>query len=144
MECETTCAQCGANAYSPESVFLAPKLYALKCLYCPSCQHISKGKLRAKGHAAEALSYELMLKCYLADSQGEDARFHTSRMSLKRTLASAQPGAHPFTVTETTLTRTLRPWKDITLAPLDAHRLVPYSQSRPNPRNQEVCWIEMP
>jgi len=144
VECETTCAQCGANAYSPESVFLAPKLYALKCLYCPSCQHISKGKLRAKGHAAEALSYELMLKCYLADSQGEDARFHTSRMSLKRTLASAQPGAHPFTVTETTLTRTLRPWKDITLAPLDAHRLVPYSQSRPNPRNQEVCWIEMP
>ncbi|ALE30460.1 pol [Simian adenovirus 17] len=144
VECETTCAQCGADAYSPESVFLAPKLYALKCLQCPACGHVSKGKLRAKGHAAEALSYDLMLKCYLADSQGEDARFHTSRMSLKRTLASAQPGAHPFTVTETTLTRTLRPWRDVTLAPLDAHRLVPYSQSRPNPRNQEVCWIEMP
>lgn len=144
VECETVCAQCGADAYSPESVFLAPKLYALKCLHCPSCQQISKGKLRAKGHAAEALNYDLMLKCYLADFQGEDARFHTSRMSLKRTLASAQPGARPFTVTETNLTRTLRPWKDITLAPLDAHRLVPYSQSRPNPRNQEVCWIEMP
>ena len=86
-----------------------------------------------------------MVNCYLADAQGEDrARFSTSRMSLKRTLASAQPGAHPFTVTETTLTRTLRPWKDMTLAALDAHRLVPYSRSRPNPRNEEVCWIEMP
>lgn len=144
VECETVCAQCGADAFSPESVFLAPKLYALKCLHCTRCQHVSKGKLRAKGHAAEALSYDLMLKCYLADSQGDDARFHTSRMSLKRTLASAQPGTHPFTVTETTLTRTLRPWMDKTLAHLDAHRLAPYSENRPNPRNQEVCWIEMP
>ena len=144
VECETVCAQCGADAYSPESVFLAPKLYALKCLHCTKCQHVSKGKLRAKGHAAESLSYDLMLRCYLADSQGDDARFSTSRMSLKRTIASAQPGAHPFTVTETTLTRTLRPWKDRTLAALDAHRLVPYSESRPNPRNQEVCWIEIP
>lgn len=145
VECETVCASCGADAYSPESVFLAPKLYALKCLVCPRCGHVSKGKLRAKGHAAEGLSYELMLKCYLADLQGEEnARFSTSRLSLKRTLASAQPGAHPFTVTETTLTRTLRPWKDRTLAPLDAHRLVPYSESRPNPRNRETCWIEMP
>ncbi|AFD22133.1 DNA polymerase [Simian adenovirus A1335] len=145
VECETVCAACGADAYSPESVFLAPKLYALKCLVCPACGHVSKGKLRAKGHAAESLSYELMLRCYLADFQGEEnARFSTSRLSLKRTLASAQPGAHPFTVTETTLTRTLRPWRDRTLAPLDAHRLVPYSESRPNPRNQEICWIEMP
>ncbi|AGK27129.1 pol [Baboon adenovirus 3] len=144
VECETVCAQCGADAFSPESVFLAPKLYALKSLHCSKCLHVSKGKLRAKGHAAESLSYDLMLKCYLADSQGENVHFSTSRMSLKRTLASAQPGAHPFTVTETTLTRTLRPWKDMTLAALDAHRLVPYSESRPNPRNQEVCWIEMP
>lgn len=145
VECETVCAHCGADAFAPESVFLAPKLYALQSLLCPACGRSSKGKLRAKGHAAEALNYELMVNCYLADAQGEDrARFSTSRMSLKRTLASAQPGAHPFTVTETTLTRTLRPWKDMTLAALDAHRLVPYSRSRPNPRNEEVCWIEMP
>ncbi|WPC85750.1 DNA polymerase [Human adenovirus 56] len=145
VECETVCAHCGADAFAPESVFLAPKLYALQSLLCPACGRSSKGKLRAKGHAAEVLNYELMVNCYLADSQGEDrARFSTSRMSLKRTLASAQPGAHPFTVTETTLTRTLRPWKDMTLAALDAHRLVPYSRSRPNPRNEEVCWIEMP
>ncbi|QJS95228.1 E2B DNA polymerase [Human mastadenovirus B] len=145
VECETVCASCGADAYSPESIFLAPKLYALKCIYCPACHKTSKGKLRAKGHAAEALNYELMVNCYLADMQGADRqRFSTSRMSLKRTLASAQPGAHPFTVTETTLTRTLRPWKDRTLAALDAHRLIPYSRSRPNPRNEEVCWIEMP
>ncbi|BAX65157.1 DNA polymerase [Human adenovirus D37] len=145
VECETVCAHCGADAFAPESVFLAPKLYALQSLLCPACGRSSKGKLRAKGHAAEALNYKLMVNCYLADAQGEDrARFSTSRMSLKRTLASAQPGAHPFTVTETTLTRTLRPWKDMTLAALDAHRLVPYSRSRPNPRNEEVCWIEMP
>lgn len=145
VECETVCAHCGADAFAPESVFLAPKLYALQSLLCPACGRFSKGKLRAKGHAAEALNYQLMVNCYLADAQGEDrARFSTSRMSLKRTLASAQPGAHPFTVTETTLTRTLRPWKDMTLAALDAHRLVPYSRSRPNPRNKEVCWIQMP
>ncbi|AGT75712.1 DNA polymerase [Human mastadenovirus B] len=145
VECETVCASCGADAYSPESIFLAPKLYALKCLYCPVCKKTSKGKLRAKGHAAEALNYELMVNCYLADIQGaKRQKFSTSRMSLKRTLASAQAGAHPFTVTETTLTRTLRPWKDRTLAALDAHRLIPYSRSRPNPRNEEVCWIEMP
>lgn len=145
VECETSCSNCGADAYSPESVFLAPKLYALKCLQCPQCGNVSKGKLRAKGHAAESLNYDLMVRCYLADLQGDEKqRFNTSRLSLKRTLASAQPGAHPFTVTETTLKRTLRPWKDCTLAKLDAHRLVPYSQSRPNPRNEEVCWIEMP
>ncbi|ALE30354.1 pol [Simian adenovirus 13] len=144
VECETVCEKCGADAYAPESVFLAPKLYALQCLYCPRCGHVSKGKLRAKGHAAESLSYDLLVKCYLADYQGGNEQFSTSRMSLKRTLASAQPGAHPFTVTETTLTRTLRPWKDMTLTPLDAHRLVPYSNSQPNPRNQEIYWIEMP
>ncbi|AIT70973.1 DNA polymerase [Simian adenovirus DM-2014] len=144
VECETVCEKCGGDAYAPESVFLAPKLYALKCLYCPSCNHFSKGKLRAKGHAAESLHYELMVQCYLTDYQGGNERFSTSRLSFKRTLASAQPGAHPFTVTETTLTRTLRPWKDMTLTPLDAHRLVPYSNSRPNPRNQEVSWIEVP
>ncbi|BAU36460.1 DNA polymerase [Human adenovirus 6] len=145
VECETVCGACGADAYSPESVFLAPKLYALKSLHCPSCGASSKGKLRAKGHAAEGLDYDTMVKCYLADAQGEDRqRFSTSRTSLKRTLASAQPGAHPFTVTQTTLTRTLRPWKDMTLARLDEHRLLPYSESRPNPRNEEICWIEMP
>ncbi|APG53796.1 pol [simian adenovirus 55] len=145
VECETVCSSCGADAFSPESVFLAPKLYALKCLMCPSCKHVSKGKLRAKGHAAEGLDYETMTKCYLAEFQGDQGqRFSTSRKSLKRTLASAQSGANPFTVTETTLKRTLRPWKDKTLAHLDAHRLVPYSRSRPNPRNEEVCWMEMP
>lgn len=145
VECETVCSRCGADAYSPESVFLAPKLYALKCLICPSCNHTSKGKLRAKGHAVDGLDYEVMTRCYLADFQGdEDRRFSTSRKSLKRTLASAQSGANPFTVTETTLKRTLRPWKDKTLTHLDAHRLVPYSRSRPNPRNEEVCWMEMP
>lgn len=143
VECETQCAACGADAFSPESVFLAPKLYALKCLQCPRCGHVGQGKLRAKGHPASELSYELLLRCYLEEVQGGSARFQTSRLTLKRALASIQAQAHPFTVTETTLKRTLRPWRDRTLEALDLHRLIPYSNSRPNPRNQETCWIEM-
>ncbi|QHR77491.1 pol [Squirrel monkey adenovirus] len=149
VECETQCSRCGADAYSPESVFLAPKLYALKSLRCPQCGHEGKGKLRAKGHPASELSYQLLLDCYLEEFQGGSARFETSRLTLKRSLASVQAQAHPFTVTETTLRRTLRVWKDRTLVPQtdgdgEMHRLVPYSNSRPNPRNQETCWIEMP
>ncbi|AEK98447.1 pol [Titi monkey adenovirus ECC-2011] len=147
VECETQCSKCGADAYSPESVFLAPKLYALKSLRCPQCGHEGKGKLRAKGHPASELSYQLLLNCYLEEYQGGNARYETSRLTLKRSLASVQAQAHPFTVTETTLRRTLRPWKDRTLAPLtpgEMHRLRPYSNSHPNPRNQETCWIEMP
>lgn len=144
VECETQCAICGGDAYSTESVFLAPKLYALKDTFCDSCQKAGKGKLRAKGHAAEGLDYNTLVSCYYADVQQGPEKFSTSRMSLKRTLASAQENAHPFTVTETTLTRTLRPWKDITLVPLDQHRLVPYSNQAPNPRNPECCLTELP
>ncbi|QGY64386.1 DNA polymerase [Human mastadenovirus C] len=145
VECETVRRACVLDADFSEGVELGREKYRFRSMHCPSCGASSKGKLRAKGHAAEGLDYDTMVKCYLADAQGEDRqRFSTSRTSLKRTLASAQPGAHPFTVTQTTLTRTLRPWKDMTLARLDEHRLLPYSESRPNPRNEEICWIEMP
>uniref|UniRef100_A0AAU7E178 DNA polymerase n=1 Tax=Taphozous bat adenovirus TaxID=3141934 RepID=A0AAU7E178_9ADEN len=143
VECETQCAACGADAYASQSVFLAPKLYALKDATCPACGHVGKGKLRAKGHAADELSYDLLTACYYADFQQGDARFQTSRLSLKRTLASVQAHVTPFTVTETTLTRTLRPWKDKTLHPIDNHRLLPYSRRNPNPRNTEVTWMDL-
>nr|WGN96524.1 DNA polymerase protein [Lemur mastadenovirus] len=145
VECETQCGRCGADAYSPASIFLAPKLYALQAVVCPACGHKGPGKLRAKGHATSELSFETMLSCLLSSQQQGSEKFHTSRMSLRRTLASTQAHVQPFTVVETTLTRTLRPWKDMTLVPLaDNHRLIPYSTSQPNPRNQEICWIQLP
>lgn len=145
VECETQCSSCKADAYASESVFLAPKLYALKDTHCTVCKKVGKGKLRAKGHATTSLSYDLLKSCYYSDTQLGSERFKTSRMSLKRTLASAQSHVQPFTVTETTLKRTLRPWKDQTMNMLeDHHRLVPYSNSAPNPRNREVCWIQLP
>lgn len=144
VECETQCEKCGADAYSSQSVFLAPKLYALKNTTCEDCGYVGKGKLRAKGHATEELDYDTMLQCYYSDYQKGSETYSTSRLTLKRTLASAQAHTHPFTVTETTLTRTLRPWKDMTLIAIDQNRLKPYSNSSPNPRNQECCLMELP
>nr|QIJ58558.1 DNA polymerase [Bat mastadenovirus] len=142
VECETQCEKCGGDAYSSESVYLAPKLYALKDTTCMSCGHVGKGKLRAKGHATSSLSYDVLRSCYLADLQQGSEVFNTSRMSLRRTLTSVQAHIQPFTVTETTLTRRLRPWKDKTLHSLDLNRLVPYSRRHPNPRNTETTWME--
>lgn len=144
VECETQCSKCKADAYSSTSVFLAPKLYALKDITCPECKFVGKGKLRAKGHATSQLSFDLLESCYYSDAQAGSERYASSRLSLKRTLASTQPGVHPFTVVETTLARSLRPWRDMTLRAIDLHRLVPYSNSNPNPRNKEVTWMEMP
>ncbi|WET31988.1 DNA polymerase [Canine adenovirus 2] len=143
VECETQCEKCGSDAYSSESVYLAPKLYALKDTTCPKCHHVGKGKLRAKGHATSTLSYDVLKACYYADMQQGSDVFKTSRMSLRRTLTSVQAHVQPFTVTETTLTRKLRPWKDKTLHALDMHRLIPYSRKHPNPRNTETTWMEL-
>lgn len=144
VECETQCSNCKADAYSSESVFLAPKLYALKDITCQKCNFVGKGKLRAKGHATSQLSFDMLKSCYYSDIQEGSERYNSSRLTLKRTLASAQPNVHPFTVVETTLARTLRPWKDMTLRQIDAHRLAPYSNSHPNPRNTELTWMELP
>lgn len=144
VECETICKQCKEVAFSSESIFLAPKLYALKNTVCSSCNAIGPGKLRAKGHATEQLQYETLVDCYYNDVQGGSNKFHSERLSLKRTLVSHQAHVQPFTVTETTLTRTLRPWKDRTLVNIDHQRLIPYSNANPNPRNKEVCLIQLP
>ncbi|AEW91332.1 DNA polymerase [Bovine adenovirus 3] len=143
VECETQCPHCHGDAHSQESVFLAPKLYALKNIYCPTCRAESSGKLRAKGHATSQLSYDLLVTCYYSTEQLGGEKFGTSRLSLRRSLVSRQTHQQPFTVTETTLARTLRPWKDRTLRAIDRHRLAPYSNSHPNPRNKELCWMEM-
>lgn len=144
VECETQCEKCGGDAYSEESVFLAPKLYALKNTVCDVCKHVGPGKLRAKGHATYDLSYEMLCLCCRSDEQLGRERYATTRTSLKKTLLSKQSHCQPFTVTENVMTRTLRPWKDITLHRLDMHHLIPYSNSNPNPRNKETCWMELP
>ncbi|AMB43022.1 DNA polymerase [Bat mastadenovirus WIV13] len=144
VECETKCIKCGKDAYSSESIFMAPKLYALKDITCKFCKYVGPGKLRAKGHPKTELSYETMLACYLADIQQGNDHFQTSRLSLRRTLVTSMNNVQPFTVTQSTLTRTLRPWKDKTLHQVNQHLLIPYSTSNPNPRNTEVCWTELP
>lgn len=144
VECETQCEKCKSDAYSTESVFLAPKLYALKNITCGSCGHVGKGKLRAKGHATTQLSFDLLKSCYYSDVQEGSERFQSSRLTLKRTLASNQPNVHPFTVVESVLARSLRPWKDKTMVEIDNHRLKPYSNSSPNPRNNQVVWMDLP
>ncbi|AWY10570.1 DNA polymerase [Polar bear adenovirus 1] len=144
VECETLCSLCHSEAHSPESVFLAPKLYGLKHLVCDHCAFIGPGKLRAKGHATDHLTYDDLTSCYLNDIQGGTQRFFSKRMSIKRTLVSHQAHVQPFTVTETTLIRKLRPWKDKTLHEVDQNHLIPYSNRNPNPRNEEVCLINLP
>ncbi|AMB43148.1 DNA polymerase [Bat mastadenovirus WIV12] len=144
VECETQCSKCGQDAYSSESLFMAPKLYALKDTTCDFCKHVGPGKLRAKGHAKQDLSYDVMLACYYADVQQGSEVFQTSRTSLRRTLTTTVNNVQPFTVTQSTLTRTLRPWKDKTLHQLNQNILIPYSNSNPNPRNNEVCWTQLP
>lgn len=150
VECETVCAECGADAYSPRTVFLAPKLYALQEVRCSANPtHRGPGKLRAKGHATSSLNFDVLEECYRSHLLAEDphAKFSTSRIALKRTLASLQSKTHPFTVVEGRLTRILRPWKDMTLVPLktrDPRWLVPYSNAEPNPRLDPFNTVEDP
>lgn len=144
VECETQCKECGSDAYSPRTVFLAPKLYALQKLVCSRCGKEGPGKLRAKGHATASLDYNTLVACFEAYRlKDNDPNYYTSRQSLKRTLVDLNKQESAFTVTETVLTRSLRPWQNPTLAVLEDGRLVPYSSARPNPRNQEVTWIVM-
>ncbi|ACJ14508.1 DNA polymerase [Murine adenovirus 3] len=142
VECETQCKRCNSDAFSPRTIFLAPKLYALQKLICQNCGEEGPGKLRAKGHAVTSLSYDMLHACFEAYRlKDNEPNFYTSRQSLRRTLISMNQQESAFTVTETTLTRSLRPWQSPTLASLGDGRLVPYSSARPNPRNRETTWI---
>lgn len=136
VECETMCSHCKSPAYATESVYLAPKLYGLRDCYCPNCDRYSPGKLRAKGHAKNDLSYEMLKECFFASDAGDTTKtFQTKRVSLKKSLMGANSRKNPFTVTEGTLTRILRPWQDTTLWRSGCY-LFPYDQKHPNPRPQ--------
>ncbi|AAK13183.1 pol [Bovine atadenovirus D] len=149
VECETVCEECHSVAFATESCFLAPKLYGLKEIKCTKCNHIGSGKLRAKGHAKECLSYDVLKRCfndyYLLENPKEN--FMTKRKSLKRTLQTGNEISKPFTVVEKQLLRILRPWKDMTLRKgiqlSEGYLLYPYDKRHPNPRPQE-CLTENP
>ncbi|QCQ84150.1 DNA-dependent DNA polymerase [White sturgeon adenovirus 1] len=153
VECETICSFCKDIAYSSESIFLAPKLYALSELICESCSKVSKGKLRAKGHNKDVIDYETMKDCYyyhtkptykqhiakkkLNDSTFSVNRFISQRICLKRTLTAPYGKLPPFAIHEVKLIRELRPWHDKTLTkkPLaNQNALFPYDVTTPNPR----------
>lgn len=164
VECETICADCGAPAFAPRSVFLAPKLYALQDLKCSrlNCDWTGSGKLRAKGHAREQLNFQQLSECYTYHTDQKPVlpsftggvpqvmmtnqkTFETSRISMKKTLTAGNRTNKPFTVTETRLTRTLRPWQDKTQRYASSPcqnsssgtRLFPYDFAHPNPRTVE-------
>ncbi|AJA72326.1 DNA polymerase [Duck adenovirus 1] len=144
VECETVCPLCKKIAYSTESVYLAPKLYGLKNIYCEHCDVYSAGKLRAKGHAKDCINYETLKKCFIDHDllTGRDLQYKTQRKMLKRTLTAGNTTNRPFTVVEKQLTRTLRPWADMTMWAVtqsnNGYLLFPYDKKHPNPRQQEL------
>lgn len=147
VECETVCPGCGNDAYSTETCFLAPKLYALKEIECTMCKATFSGKLRGKGHPREQLSFKLFKECFTHyDLMRPDTEtkvegpevYKTHRTVMKKTLTAATQAAQPFTVLEKTLTRTLRPWKELTLRKGNrvqgGYFLYPFDRLHPNPR----------
>ncbi|UIY90544.1 DNA polymerase [Duck adenovirus 2] len=147
-ECDIKCKLCKADTFSSESIFLAPKLYALKDARCTQCGHVGIGKLRAKGHPGEELVYDTLLRCW---QRSEEERLtgktttpelSTSREIFKKTLLNKVSRYEPFTLHNEKLTRVLRPWKDMTLYPVGS-TLHPYNNANPNPRNEkEVRLVE--
>uniref|UniRef100_A0AB38ZPA8 DNA polymerase n=1 Tax=Psittacine aviadenovirus B TaxID=2169709 RepID=A0AB38ZPA8_9ADEN len=141
-ECDVKCKQCGADTYSSESVFLAPKLYGLKDAVCtnPDCGAVGPGKLRSKGHRQAELVYDTLLRCW---QKYEDERFgapvpapdiHTRRNVFKTTLLNKVSKYDPFTIYNEQLTRILRPWQEPTLY-RHGDFLYPYDIAHPNPRS---------
>lgn len=142
VECETICNVCGTESYANESCYLAPKIYALKNIVCPKCNNVQEGKLRAKGHAKECLSYEMLKKCFYEYFVFDEPKneFYTEKTSIKRTLETGNSKTAPFTVLEKRLKRILRPWQEKTMnvgTQLETgFWLYPYDKSHPNPRYQ--------
>lgn len=143
VECETVCSKCQADAYARESVYIAPKLYALKDVFCDKCKHVSAGKVRAKGHAKECINYDVLKECFVDhDLLGKPKEpFQSKRTTIKRTMATGNKTNKPFTVVEKQLIRVLRPWTDPTLWKANTYSggyiLYPYDRKHPNPRYQE-------
>nr|QUS52945.1 DNA polymerase [Pigeon adenovirus 1] len=140
-ECDIKCKKCGADTYSSEAVFLAPKLYGLKDAVCtdPACGHVGQGKIRSKGHKQAELIYDTLLKCW---NKREDEAYgavsrqpelYTRRNIFKTTLLNKVSRYEPFSIHAERLVRVLRPWQEPTLY---AHGdfLYPYDLLHPNPR----------
>lgn len=156
VECETRCGVCGEIAYATESCYLAPKLYAIKELKCTVCHQTTAGKLRAKGHNREQLTFQLMKDCFIhydlfrpdeTTKEKAPARYQTARMTLKKTMTPALNTEIPFTIMEKQLCRILRPWKDKTqrLGKMvsGGYYLYPYDRSHPNPRQTEPLTVTL-
>lgn len=116
VECETVCPTCKEDAFSPESIFIAPKLYALKHIECKN-GHVHKGKIRAKGHNKTSIDYETLKKCFMwtymkTGSPKEGEQYNTERTTIKKTLIRGDIRNTPMTVKEKTLIRILQPWKN--------------------------------
>lgn len=140
-ECDIKCKKCKSDTYSSESIFLAPKLYALKDAHCTSCGHVGQGKLRAKGHYGEELIYDTLMRCWQRYEEERTGGFssiqelNTTRYIFKKTLLNKVSKYEPFTLYNEKLTRVLRPWKDKTLYSV-GNSLHPYNNANPNPRNE--------
>ncbi|AFC40566.1 DNA polymerase [Goose adenovirus 4] len=140
-ECDIKCKQCKSDTYSSESIYLAPKLYALKDSHCTKCGFVGQGKLRAKGHPGEELIYDTLMRCWQRSEEeaitgtSSIPELNTSRTIFKKTLLNKVSKYDPFTLHNERLTRVLRPWKDITLYQHGDY-LYPYNNANPNPRNE--------
>lgn len=139
-ECDIKCKLCKSDTYSTESIYLAPKLYALKDSKCTKCGYEGQGKLRAKGHHGEELIYTTLLRCWQRSEEEELTgtssipQISTSRNIFKKTLLNKVSKYDPFTLHNERLTRVLRPWKDATLYKYGEF-MYPYNNANPNPRN---------
>nr|QPN96238.1 DNA polymerase [Siadenovirus sp.] len=138
VECETTCDNCNSPAFCPESIFLAPKLYALKQITCPECKSEKSGKLRAKGHETTKITFELLCECfnYHKSCSKENRKYTTERSALKKTLCKSYGKYAPFTIHEINLIRELRPWHEPTLHFLTENLLIPFDMQHLNPNFQ--------
>lgn len=143
VECETFCDKCKTPAFTEESIFLAPKLYALKTIKCPVCKTEKGGKIRAKGHATDGITFNILEECfqYHKNCQGE-RKYTTERKALKRTLCSSYGKYNPFTIHEINLIRELRPWKSPTLHFITETKLIPYDLFHRNPRITQPLLVE--
>ncbi|WPS63611.1 DNA polymerase [Aviadenovirus phalacrocoracidae] len=149
-DCDIKCKRCGADTFSSESVFLAPKLYGLKDAVCtnPQCGYVGTGKIRSKGHRQAELVYDTLMQCW---TRHEDETYagrsvipelRTSRNIFKTTLLNKTGRYEPFTIHNEPLTRVLRPWNDVTLYEHNGF-LYPYDTAHPNPRTAtDVRYVE--
>lgn len=144
VECETSCPRCKNPAFCSKSIFLAPKLYALKDITCPPCKLVLGGKLRAKGHPSSDITFEILTECfkYHKNCSSDSRKYFTERTALKRTLCKSYGKFSPFSIHEIKLIRELRPWHDPTLCFISENKLIPYDIQHRNPRSSPIFLLQ--